>query len=93
MRQTVSHLREEYGLLGIVDIVLNHTASNSVWLSAHPEAAYNTDDCPHLYPAWLLDKTLTDFSDDYANKRNMSECPAAPFINNENDLRNVLSAI
>ena len=86
-------MRDEYGLLGIVDIVLNHTASNSPWLLEHPEAAYNTDDCPNLYPAWLFDRALSDFSDDYADRKNVGECPSAPFINNEADLRAVLNSI
>jgi len=75
--------REEYGLLGIIDIVLNHTANNSPWLLEHPESGYNTDDCPHLYTAFLLDQALTDFSDDFADKRNMNDCPCAPFISND----------
>ena len=31
-------LREEYGLLGLIDVVLNHTADNTDWLQDHPEA-------------------------------------------------------
>lgn len=30
--------REEYGLLSLTDVVLNHTANDSVWLADHPEA-------------------------------------------------------
>lgn len=30
--------REEYGLLSLTDVVLNHTANNSPWLVEHPEA-------------------------------------------------------
>ena len=30
--------REEYGLLGLTDVVLNHTANDSPWLLDHPEA-------------------------------------------------------
>ena len=30
--------REEYGLLGLTDVVLNHTANDSPWLIEHPEA-------------------------------------------------------
>jgi hypothetical protein len=40
-----------------------------------------------------LDKALSDFSDDFSNKRNVPECPSAPYINNENDLKQVLAAI
>lgn len=69
LKQTIDYVREKYGLLGIVDIVLNHTASNSEWLLDHPESAYNTDDCPCLNSAYVLDKALSDFSDDFANKK------------------------
>ena len=51
-------LKSEQGLLGIVDIVLNHTANNSEWILEHPDATYNTDNCPHLYSAWVLDDAL-----------------------------------
>ena len=51
----------------------------------HPEATYNTDDCPHLWSAWELDKGLRDFSREYA-KRKIPECPSAPYISNEGDL-------
>ena len=30
--------REEYGLLALTDVVLNHTANDSPWLLDHPEA-------------------------------------------------------
>lgn len=30
--------REEYGLLSLTDVVLNHTANNCSWLPDHPEA-------------------------------------------------------
>jgi glycogen debranching enzyme len=30
--------RDEFGLLSLTDVVLNHTASDSAWLNKHPEA-------------------------------------------------------
>lgn len=30
--------RDDYGLLSLTDVVLNHTANNSPWLLEHPEA-------------------------------------------------------
>lgn len=79
-------------MLSIVDIVLNHTANDSPWILDHPEATYNTDDCPHLWSAWLLDKALVDFSLDYSKKK-VPECPAAPYIGTAADLGKVMAAI
>jgi hypothetical protein len=93
LKAKVDHLKNEYGLLGIIDIVLNHTAGNSDWLLEHPEAAYNTKDCPHLNSAYILDRAVADFSNDYILKRNMHDCPSAPYINNEGDIQNVLKAL
>jgi hypothetical protein len=89
----MDELKSEHGLLSIMDIVLNHTAGNSEWLLEHPEAAYNTKDCPHLTVAYILDKAVNEFSCDYANKKIMHDCPAAPFINNEGDLQAVIRAL
>lgn len=33
--------RDDYGLLSLTDVVLNHTASDSPWLAEHPEAGIN----------------------------------------------------
>jgi glycogen debranching enzyme len=71
LKHKVDYLKNEYGLLGIMDIVLNHTAGNSSWLPKHPEAAYNTKDCPHLTSAYVLDRAVNDFSADFANNRNV----------------------
>jgi len=72
--------------------VLNHTATDSSWIADHPEATYNTDDCPHLWSAWVLDKGLQEFSLEFANKK-IRECPGAPYIANEADLGQVMKAI
>lgn len=44
--------REEYGLLNLTDVVLNHTANDSPWLVDHPEAG--TD-----ILSWQISRILT----------------------------------
>lgn len=34
----MKRIRQEWGMLGMMDVVLNHTANNSPWLEEHPEA-------------------------------------------------------
>jgi glycogen debranching enzyme len=38
VEDTLRVAKEEYGLLSLTDVVLNHTASDSKWLVQHPEA-------------------------------------------------------
>jgi len=78
--------------LSIVDIVLNHTAIDSKWVLEHPEATYNTDNCPHLWSAWVLDKALMDFSRDFSESK-IPECPSAPYIRNDFEVGKVMGAI
>lgn len=54
--------REEYGLLSLTDVVLNHTANNTPWLIDHPEAGYSPSNSPHLTPALELDSAIIEFS-------------------------------
>lgn len=91
LEKTLSQIRDK-GLLSIVDIVLNHTANNSKWIRDHPSATYNTDDCPHLWSAWLLDDAIMKFSLAYSKKQ-VPECPSAPYIGNEGDLATVLEVL
>ncbi|KAI0057454.1 glycoside hydrolase family 13 protein [Artomyces pyxidatus] len=60
--------RDEYGLLSLTDVVLNHTADNSPWLAEHPEAGYSPSNFPHLTPALELDDAIIEFSDSLASK-------------------------
>ena len=54
-------MESDFGLLGLTDVVLNHTANNSKWLEHHPEAGYNLETAPWLEAAEELDAGLLDF--------------------------------
>ncbi|KAJ7281772.1 glycoside hydrolase family 13 protein [Mycena rebaudengoi] len=60
--------REEYGLLSLTDVVLNHTADDSAWLVDHPEAGFSPANSPHLTPALELDTAIIQLSSDLATK-------------------------
>ncbi|PWN43329.1 putative 4-alpha-glucanotransferase [Ceraceosorus guamensis] len=62
VQKYLSQIKTTYGLGSMIDVVLNHTANNSEWLNAHPEAAYSPANSPHLTPAEELDRALLDFS-------------------------------
>ncbi|KAJ3567348.1 hypothetical protein NP233_g6419 [Leucocoprinus birnbaumii] len=78
--------REEYGLLSLTDVVLNHTANDSPWLVDHPEAGYSPANTPHLTPALELDTALVDFSAD------LSAQGLPSTIRSEEDLDSLLTA-
>lgn len=59
----VNTMETDHGLLGLTDVVWNHTANNSDWLQDHPESGYNLHNSPHLCAAYELDSALLDFSD------------------------------
>ena len=48
-------------MIFFIDIVLNHTSGDSEWIKEYPESTYNTENCPYLTVAWVLDKALTDY--------------------------------
>ncbi|THV06230.1 glycoside hydrolase family 13 protein [Dendrothele bispora CBS 962.96] len=60
--------REEYGLLSLTDIVLNHTANDSPWLVDHPESGFSPANSPHLTPALELDSAMVEFSSTLSTK-------------------------
>ncbi|CAG9819097.1 unnamed protein product [Phaedon cochleariae] len=62
IEQFVSKLRNEWKIVSICDIVLNHTANESKWIQVHPEVTYNCANCPYMRPAYLLDAALHQFS-------------------------------
>ncbi|RKO90442.1 glucanotransferase domain of glycogen debranching enzyme-domain-containing protein, partial [Blyttiomyces helicus] len=64
LAEELKRIEEENGILSITDVVWNHTACNSEWLSEHPESGYNLKTAPHLRSAYELDEALMRFSDE-----------------------------
>ncbi|EIW79274.1 glycoside hydrolase family 13 protein [Coniophora puteana RWD-64-598 SS2] len=62
MERILKIAQDEYGLLGLTDVVLNHTADDTPWLKDHPEAGYSPKNTPHLAPALELDTAIIEFS-------------------------------
>uniref|UniRef100_A0A8D8ADW6 Glycogen debranching enzyme n=2 Tax=Culex pipiens TaxID=7175 RepID=A0A8D8ADW6_CULPI len=62
----VKKMRQEWGMASICDIVLNHTANESIWIREYAECSYNCFTCPHLRPAFLLDAMLARVGEDVA---------------------------
>ena len=60
----ISNMEKEHGLLGLTDVVWNHTANNSSWLEEHPEAGYNIETAPWLESALELEDALLQFGSD-----------------------------
>ena len=63
----ITKMENEYGLLGLTDVVWNHTANNSRWLEEHPEAGYNIETAPWLESALELDTALLKFGNELAS--------------------------
>ncbi|KAL7419064.1 bifunctional 4-alpha-glucanotransferase/amylo-alpha-1,6-glucosidase [Cryptotrichosporon argae] len=62
IESTVKAAREKFGLGGVTDVVLNHTAYDSPWLEEHPEAGYSPHNAPHLAPAVELEDALLELT-------------------------------
>src|SRR5271155_5096908 len=60
----INTMERDYDLLGLTDVVFNHTANNSKWLEHHPEAGYNIETAPWLESALELDDALLQYGED-----------------------------
>lgn len=60
----IATMEKEHDLLGLTDVVWNHTANNSKWLEEHPEAGYNIKTAPWLESALALDDALLKFGNE-----------------------------
>ncbi|KAJ7623337.1 glycoside hydrolase family 13 protein [Roridomyces roridus] len=79
--------KDDYGLLSLTDVVLNHTADDSSWLVQHPEAGFSPANSPHLTPAFELDSALIQLSGELAERK----LPTS--ITNDQDLDSLASAV
>ncbi|KAJ7077886.1 glycoside hydrolase family 13 protein [Mycena belliarum] len=68
IEQVLKVARDEYGLLSLTDVVLNHTADDSPWLVDHPEAGFSPANSPHLTPALELDSAIIQLSSELSSK-------------------------
>lgn len=83
----VESMENEHGLLSLTDVVWNHTASDSRWLEAHPEAGYNVQTAPWLEAALELDTVLLQFGTELAG------LGLATDIQSLDDLKAIIDAI
>ncbi|KAI0225318.1 bifunctional 4-alpha-glucanotransferase/amylo-alpha-1,6-glucosidase [Massospora cicadina] len=83
LADTLRTMRQTHGLLGMMDMVWNHTSFDSRWLWDHPEAGYNLENSPHLRPAFELDSAILALSSQ------LSDHPAGK-IETELDIESVM---
>lgn len=83
----IAKMEKDYGLLGMTDIVLNHTANNSHWLQDHPDAGYNVKTAPWLEAAEELDLALLNFG------KNLASLGLPTELKSEYDLNRVMEAV
>ncbi|KAM3077588.1 bifunctional 4-alpha-glucanotransferase/amylo-alpha-1,6-glucosidase [Clarireedia jacksonii] len=87
VKKLVKSMETNHGLLGLTDVVWNHTANNSAWLEEHPEVGYNVSTAPWLRAALELDTKLLEFSKDMAK----NGLPTT--LNSVDDLIKVMAAV
>ncbi|TVY68815.1 Glycogen debranching enzyme [Lachnellula suecica] len=87
VKKLINSMEKTHGLLGLTDVVWNHTADNSKWLEEHPEAGYNVSTAPWLRSALELDTALLQFS------KNMESYGLPTTLKDEKDLLKIMESI
>ena len=62
LSECLKKIKEKKECLFFMDILLNHTASDSEWLNDDEDAYYSCLNTPHLSSAFTLDQFLQSFS-------------------------------
>jgi len=83
----VENMEKNYGLLGMTDVVLNHTAHNAELLQEHPDVGYNVETAPWLTSALELDTALLGFGD------NLESLGYPTLLNSVDDLLKIMDGI
>lgn len=87
IQDLINNMEKKHGLLGLTDVVWNHTANNSEWIQEHPEVGYNVTTAPWLRSALELDNKLLEFSNNLAS----NNLPTT--LTSTNDLDQVMHAL
>lgn len=87
VRKMIVKMENEWALLGLTDVVWNHTANNSKWLEHHPEAGYNIETAPWLEAALELDTALIEFGS------NLETLKLPTNLRNVEDLLHVMDGV
>ena len=85
--EMIKKMEEDYGLLGLTDVVLNHTANNSKWLESHPECGYNLETAPWLESAYELDTALLKLGED------LGSLGLPTTLNSRDDLNKIIDTV
>jgi len=85
VKKLVEELCEDWSMLSVTDVVWNHTATNSSWLTCNPESGYNLINSPYLRPAYVLDRALVHLALDIEAGKYTTEFPHG-VIDNEAQL-------
>ncbi|KAI1007537.1 Glycogen debranching enzyme [Podosphaera aphanis] len=87
VKDLVQNMEKKHGLLGLTDVVWNHTANNSVWIQEHPEVGYNVSTAPWLRSALELDNALLEFS------ANLGNHDLPTILTSEHDITRIIDAL
>lgn len=90
MISVLKKLENDNQMFLITDVVWNHTARNSPWLSEHPEATYNLENSPYLLPSFIVDDALQKFSEGIINGDFLSDS-ITPNITTEADIKRIMN--
>lgn len=63
----IDSMEGKHELLGLTDVVWNHTSYDSKWLEVHPEAGYSVETAPWLESALELDNALLAYGSNLPN--------------------------